>query len=189
MIGIYLIAFMQLLISCNQKAEPETYLIPSDFNGEVNILFNQNGIPVKYKNEYGRDTIYTPKLGNPIKYENGRRIYEIPANGILLTQFKDTYGFIDKKYFSVNNNGERMPMKVFDYEYNKDGTIKWVVNNKNEKGIFGDGTTGSYGNINIAFEDFIVCSYCELDSFYTNEYRINFDGNIEKITGLTLNFK
>ena len=73
---VYLISFVQIVSSCYQRAEPETYLIPSNFTGEVNILFNQNGVPTKYKNEYGQDTIYTPKIGNPMKYENGRRVYE-----------------------------------------------------------------------------------------------------------------
>ena len=89
------------MISSCQRAEPETYLIPSEFKGKVQIIFNQNAIPVKYKNEYGRDTIYTPQLGNPIKYESGRRVYEIPSNGILLTQFKNNDGFIDRKYFLI----------------------------------------------------------------------------------------
>jgi len=182
-------AFMQLLGSCYQQAEPETYLIPSDFTGVVNILFNQNGMPVKYKNAYGRDTIYRPKVGKPIKYENGRRVYEIPASGILLTKFKDTYGFIDRKYFLVNGNGLRTPLKVFTYDYNKDGTIKWIVPNKREKGIFGDGTSGSYGNMNISFEDFTVGSFNDLDSLYSKNYRINFDEKIQAATGLTLNGK
>ncbi len=189
MIGIYLIAFMQLLSSCNQKAEPETYLIPSEFKGEVNILFNQDGVPVKYKNEYGRDTVYTPEIGEKTKYENGRRLYEIPSSGILLTQFKTNDGFIDRKYYSVDSTGRRMALEVFKFEHFKKDSAGYVVNDKNQKGIFGDGTSGSYGNMNIAFQDFTVCSYNELDSFSTKGYRKNFDSKIEKITGLTLNLK
>ena len=54
----YLIILLQAITSCYQKAEPETYLIPSFYTGKVNILFNQTSIPVKYTNEYNKDTIY-----------------------------------------------------------------------------------------------------------------------------------
>ncbi len=186
---VYLISFVQIVSSCYQRAEPETYLIPSNFTGEVNILFNQNGVPTKYKNEYGQDTIYTPKIGNPMKYENGRRVYEIPSNGILLTQFKKNDGFIDRQYYSIDRDGNRILLEVFKFEHLKKDSTKYIVKDKSQKGIFGDGTIGSYGNMNIAFQDFIVSNYTELDSFYTKEYRNDFDSKIEKITGLIFNLK
>lgn len=188
MFGIYLIAFMQMLSSCYQKAEPETYLIPANFTGRVEILFNQNGVPYEDKNKYGRDTIYTPQMGKPIKYENGRRIYEIPSSGILLTQFKINDGFIDTKYFSIDGNGKRTPLEVFELEHYKRDSTRWIVKDKNKKGIFASGTNGSYG-MHIPFQFFIVSSYDELDSFYTKEYQTNFDDKIEKVTGITLNLK
>ena len=189
MIGIYLIAIMQILSSCGQKAEPETYLIPSNYTGEVNILFNQTGVPIKYKNEYGRDTMYIPKSGAPVKYENGRRLYEIPQDGILLTQFKENDGFIDRQYYSVGSNSKRTPLKVFKFEHFKQDSAGYIVDDPHEKGIFGDGTSGSYGNMNVFFQDFTVCSYNQLDSFNTKEYRRYFDDKIEKVTGITLNLK
>lgn len=177
------------MISSCQRAEPETYLIPSEFKGKVQIIFNQNAIPVKYKNEYGRDTIYTPQLGNPIKYESGRRVYEIPSNGILLTQFKNNDGFIDRKYFLINGIGTRSPLEIFELEHYKQDSTRWAVNDKNKIGIFGDGTSGLYGNEQIIFQDFIVSSFNELDSFYTNKYQNNFNDKLEKITGLILRIK
>jgi hypothetical protein len=189
MFGIYLIAFMQMLSSCYQKAEPETYLIPSNYTGEVNILFNQNGVTEKYKNEYGRDTVFVPELGAPVKYENGRRLYKISTDGILLTQFKENDGFIDRQYYSVENNGKRTPLEIFKFEHFKQDSAGYVVSDPNKKGIFGDGTSGSYGNMHIFFQDFTVGSYNQLDSFNAKEYRKHFDDKIEKITGLTLNLK
>lgn len=189
MIEIYLIVFMQLLSSCNQKAEQEIYLIPKDFKGEVHIFFNQNGVPVKFKNEYGRDTVYIPRIGEPVKYENESRVYEIPSDGILLTQFKTNDGFINRKYYSLESKGKRTALETFKFEHFDKGFAGYVVKDKNQKGIFGDGTSGSYGNMNIAFQDFTVCSYNELDSFNTKEYRRSFDSRIEKITGLKLNLE
>ncbi|MDP4255061.1 MAG: hypothetical protein Q8938_13715, partial [Bacteroidota bacterium] len=67
--GLYFAILMQTIFlgSCIHKSEPETYLIPKGFQGRATIIFNQ-------------------KLGVPSKYENGRRVYEMPLNGILLSQ-------------------------------------------------------------------------------------------------------
>ena len=179
---------MQIISSCGQKAEPETYLIPSNYEGRVEILFNQNGVPYHDTNEYGRDTVYTLQKGMPPKHENGRRVYEIPSDGILLTQFAPNPGFIDTKYFSVDSNGRRTPLEVYKLDHSKRDTAEYVVSDKNKKGIFGDGVTGSYG-MHVPFQFFTVCSYNQLDSFDTKEYQRYFDDKIEKVTGLTLNLK
>jgi hypothetical protein len=57
-----------MLISC-RNPEPADFLIPKGYLGRVAVVFEQKG-------------------GEKPKYLNGRRIYEIPSNGILLTQFK-----------------------------------------------------------------------------------------------------
>jgi hypothetical protein len=187
-IATYSIAIMQMLLSsCYQKAEPETYLIPSDFTGRVEILFNQNGVSIEYKNEYGHD-LYTWN-GKPSRYEDGRRVYEIPPDGILLTQFKNNDGFIDRRYFLVDANSNRTLLKIFELDHFKRDSTRWVVKDVNEKGIFGDGTCGSYGNMNIPYQYFIVSSRNGLDSFYTKEYESAFDTKIGKVTGLTLGLK
>jgi len=48
------------------QPDPETYLTPQGFAGWVSIVFSR-------------------VEGVPPKYENGRRVYQIPVNGILLT--------------------------------------------------------------------------------------------------------
>src|SRR6185312_14368855 len=116
---------LPVFIACN-PSEPETYLIPAGYTGRVNIIFNRIN-------------------GEPPKYENGRRVYNIPTSGILLTQFKDEYGITDHKYYHIRNDGTRLPIRIFQTEYNKDGTTKWSINNPDEMGIFLDGTTGAYG--------------------------------------------
>jgi len=174
MIGIYLIAFMRLLSSCNQKAEPETYLIPSNFTGKVNILFDK-------------------ETGAAKEYDGKRRVYKIPSDGILITQIKTNDGFIDREYYSVNDTGKRTRLEVYMLDHSKRDTAEYIVGDKNKKGIFGDGTSGQYGNTgnskSVQYQEFIVSSYNQLDSFYTTEYRKSFDSKIEKITRLTLNLK
>lgn len=175
-----------VLSSCNQKPEPEIYLIPADFTGNVNILFNQNGTPVKYKDVNGHEAIYTPQTGQPVKYEDGKRVYEIPADGILLTQFKPEFGIVDRKYYSVDSARKRTELEVFKFEHFKKDSAGYVVKNKDQKGIFGDGTSMSYGNMNIKAQDFTVSTFSQLDSFSTKEYLKNFNEKIERITGLKL---
>ena len=77
---------------------------------------------------------------------NERRIYEISDNGILFIQFKAEDGFVDYRYFLVDRNGSKTLSPIYEYEHEKDGTVKYLVKDKEKVGIFGHGTT-------IAFTD------------------------------------
>jgi len=90
LLPIFLIT--QILTACSNP-ESEDYLIPQDYKGRVNIIFNQ-------------------KQGAEIRYENGSRVYEIPSSGILLTQFKDEYGRTDHHYFYVEKTGKRTKLEI-----------------------------------------------------------------------------
>ena len=179
---ILLVIIITLGISSCDRAEPETYLIPDGFTGKVQIIFNQNGVPVKYQNEYGRDTIYTPKIGTPVKYEYGRRIYEIPTSGILLTQFQDNEGFINRLYFYKYKNGKRRPLEVIEPQQSKLDSTKWVVTDSKKVGVLEE-VNGSYGNFNVAFQEFVVSSYNTLDKFYTTQYNDEFMKKLDRLTG------
>lgn len=148
------------------------YLIHSNFEGKVNILFDKNA-------------------GETKKYQGDRRIYEIPSDGILITQFKANYGFVNRQYYSVDDKGGRTPLEIFEYD-NKNNN-KWIIVDKNQKGIFLDGISGQYGNTGdstaVEYQEFIVSNYNKLDSFFTKEYQTNFDNKLAKITGLTFNLK
>ena len=152
------------MLSCNNP-EPETYLIPRKFTGRVSVIFNR-------------------KDGTPPKYENGRRVYEIPANGILLTQFKDEYGLVDHQYYYVDSSGRRTTLEIYKYDHNKDGTVKWIVKDPKEIGIFSDGTTGQSGNTgdprSFKWQEFFVSSYNGLD---TMESLDSFTNRIKKVIG------
>ena len=162
-VSIFCVSFL----SCNNP-EPETYLIPQGFIGRVNVIFNQKG-------------------GAKPKYENGRRIYEIPNDGILLTQCQEEYGLIDHRYYYIGANGEKTALKIYQYDHNKDGTVKWKINNPNEIGIFNDGTTGQYGNTGSAnsakWQEFIVSSFNALDSLESLD---SFNKRISKLINVKL---
>lgn len=62
-----------MLFSCD-SGEEEIIVIPENYTGYVLIIFNQ-------------------KDGIPIKYEGEKRVYEIPQNGVLKTQFTGNEGW------------------------------------------------------------------------------------------------
>ena len=68
--------------SCLDHAEPETYLIPRYYVGEVYVIFNVSD-------------------GAAPEVEGGRRVYRIPPSGILRTQFPPTYGLVDWSFAYV----------------------------------------------------------------------------------------
>ncbi len=80
--------------------EPEIFLIPKNYRGFVYISYNH-------------------KCGTPIKYEEDSRVYEIPNDGVLLTQFKDEQGFIklEGKNQSTNKEGVFAAGDVCDPHY------------------------------------------------------------------------
>lgn len=91
---IHLATYLMLLTSltsCINREEPEKHLIPKGFTGPVIIIYDQ-------------------KDGKPEKYEDDFRIYEIPADGVLRTQFKHPKGFIAPGkllYYYVDVDGRR----------------------------------------------------------------------------------
>lgn len=155
---------MQAMFGC-KHAEPETYLISEGFKGKVNIIFNQ-------------------EKGTAPKYEKGRRVYEIPINGVLLTQFKDEYGLVDHQFYYVDFAGKRTLLKILHDDIYKDSSS---LANRYEIGIFYDGTTGVYGNSGdpkaLHYQEFIVSDFNSLDSFFKPENQNVFKATLKEAIG------
>lgn len=64
---------------------PETFLIPKDFRGQITLIY------------------YEP-CGQTVPKVDGRLIYEIPDNGVMILTNKFETGIIDKEYYFVDNN-------------------------------------------------------------------------------------
>jgi hypothetical protein len=159
---LLIILFAQELVACN-NAEPEEYLIPHGLKGSVNIVFNQC-------------------QGENVRYENGRRVYEIPSNGVLLTKFKDQYGTIDHHYFYVDKTGKRTRLEIYEYQYNKDGTIKWIIEDPLKIGVFFDGTTGVYGGKGeMNFQEFLISDSSDLNIYKSSEYKRDFEKKLQRL--------
>ncbi len=65
---------MLLLTNCNLVGEQEVIVTPKNFKGYILVIYNQ-------------------EHGSPVKYIGRKRLYEIPQNGILKTQFKINTGW------------------------------------------------------------------------------------------------
>lgn len=91
-IGLISLAFMVgvgIYIWQNEIGEDEIFILPEGYRGVVFILYDQ-------------------KKGVAVKYDQGKRVYEIPSNGILKTQFSlntDWHSFGD--YF-FRDNGKQI---------------------------------------------------------------------------------
>lgn len=86
LLSILVISASFMISTQIRKAEPETFLIPDRFRGEFVIFYDE-------------------PCGSPPKYVDGRRVYEIPESGVLVTAFDKNKGYLDRKFFFVSNDG------------------------------------------------------------------------------------
>lgn len=141
--------------------EPEFFLIPKNYRGFVYISYNH-------------------KCGKPTKYEANSRVYEIPNDGVLLTQFKDKQGFINQKFYLIDK-GKRVKIEeLFVQDFNE----KWTLEKnkkeppRNKLAIFHAGRTYSDGS-----SEFFVGTYNDLKKYDLNEKTIKSTAN-KKIKSL-----
>jgi hypothetical protein len=71
--------------------EPQVFLIPQNYQGPVLIVYDQPN-------------------GQPPKYEGRARVYDVPSNGILLTQFSKTKLVYHLDFYYVDEQGNRTPI-------------------------------------------------------------------------------
>lgn len=103
--------FLLLVIGYQlNKMESETYLIPQDFRGKGVIYFEES-------------------CGTDVEYENGRRIYRIPDDGILITKFTSESGWIDDEFYSIDSQGDKTLVPKLDTrDFNFNGRLTLAEN-------------------------------------------------------------
>jgi len=82
------------------RAEPEVHLIPSGYAGPVVIAFDQEN-------------------GTAKRYEDGKRVYEIPPSGVLRTQFAPNSGTRQHwEFYYISGDGIRsaVPYDIFNFK-------------------------------------------------------------------------
>jgi hypothetical protein len=144
-----LISSAILIYSCSTKSnqingpQPETYLIPENFEGRFRII-------------YGETCGYEPKI------EKGRRILEIPNSRLLVIKPKFVEGITDYEFFFVDNKGRRTKIVELD-SIEQRVTIRpaIILNMMNGTtavmtGPMPDGTSSSESPLAIHYTDFTV---------------------------------
>lgn len=108
---------MLLFQSCMEESEPELFLIPNNYHGVVIVLFDQDN-------------------GQDESYIEGKRLYDIPGNGILLTKFSKTiHGKLSQGYYYKDSDGRKI-VEIEDYFLGDiDGNKNYVMN-----GVYGQFT-------------------------------------------------
>lgn len=130
----FLLILISMIIGCTPEAAKEKYHIPYGFKGQVFIFFNiTNGVEKKY--------------------QNGYRIYDIPTDGILKTQFKPNYGYqvvSEYVYVYIDGSGKETPLEVRDRYYKSTDSNEVFIT---------AGSNGKYGvNDEYEYETFLVKS-------------------------------
>lgn len=152
--------FILILTSCSQKVK-ETFLIPDGFEGRIEVIFNQPS-------------------AEPIPIENGRRIYRIPSDGILISSSKLEVGWLGQEYYYVDAQGRRSKIPV----QNKDSKD---IPEKPTVIVYG--ITGVYGNSSdsnpLNFVESIIVSKTSNDSIFSPTNLKEFELRIKKKTGRT----
>lgn len=88
------------------KAEPETILLPRNFRGQLEIVFDE-------------------PCGQSIVYEKGRRIYHIPDNGVLIINSKQMMGVIDRKFYLTDESGNIAELPEFHWSKFEEEKHDW----------------------------------------------------------------
>lgn len=121
------------------RPEKETYLIPNNFEGQFRIIYGE-------------------KCGINPTTEDGRRVLQIPDNGILIIQPKFEAGTIDHEYYLVDKNGKRQKINMlWDYKQRRTKSPGVLLGGSGcMGGAMPDGGSSSESPLAIHFTDFTV---------------------------------
>ena len=153
-----MLAFMYL---GSRHMSPETFLVPKDFRGQITLIYNE-------------------PCGQTVPTVNGRLIYKIPKNGVMILTNDFETGYIDHEYYFVDENWNAVSKipELIQQDFNEDYTLEKNKNEppRNKVGIFLLGTGGgsSLKNENYKFHMMHVNSW---DSFRV-QYNGGFPDNL-----------
>ena len=141
--------------SSTHSVKSEIYLIPEGFEGRVNVIFRK-------------------RTKITARYENAKRVYIIPSDGILVSDYEFQEGMINREFFILDSRGQRAPLLVFDG--------KNPVND--ELRIFNNGTLGVYGNsdsnLKRYYHEFLVTSKNKIDKYFSMDSIAEFEAKVKR---------
>jgi hypothetical protein len=128
---------------------PETFLVPKDFRGQITL-------------------IYKERCGQTISKVEGRLIYKIPDNGVLILTNEFETGIIDQEYYFVDDKWNKIGKipQLIQQDFNEDYTLEKNKNEppRNKVGIFllGSGGGSTLKNENYNFHMMAINSWDSL---------------------------
>ncbi|HZG54231.1 MAG TPA: hypothetical protein VEZ40_19170 [Pyrinomonadaceae bacterium] len=131
-----------------ETGDDAIFILPSDYKGVVMILYNHKKV-------------------QPVKYEKGRRVYEIPPDGVLKTQFPFNQGWHNLYRFYYKQNG-----RMIEIPYVIDP--KDVRSDRVQVCCFSSGKAGKDPNdTSVEFAQFYIGSKEEIDNAIEKGEKIN----------------
>jgi hypothetical protein len=136
---VIVIYSLSLLQSYLTRPAKETYLIPNTFEGRFRVIYGE-------------------KCGTNPRIENGRRVLEIPENGLLIIQPDFKSGTIDNEYYLVDKSNKRIKMnELWDNDQRKTMTPGVLLGGSGAMGgSMPDGSSSTESPTAIHFTDFTV---------------------------------
>jgi hypothetical protein len=136
---------------------PETFLIPETFRGQITLIYNE-------------------PCGETIEEKEGRLIYKIPDNGVLICKNKFETGLIDHEYYFVDRDWNKVSKidMLIKQNFNESYTIEKNEHEppRDKVGLFLDGT-GSQTTMNndqFVFHEMHVNSWDSLRVYNTGRH-------------------
>lgn len=146
-----MLAFLFLV---SKHMTPETFLIPKDFRGQITLIYNE-------------------PCGQTVPKVDGRLIYKIPDNGVMILTNKFETGIIDQEYYFVDNNWSKIGKipELIQQDFNEDYTLEKNKNEppRNQVGIFLLGTASGSTAMNENYE-FHMMAVTSWDNFRVQDY-------------------
>lgn len=144
---------------------PETFLIPENFRGQITLIYNE-------------------PCGQAIPKVDGRLIYKIPDNGVMILKNEFETGIIDQEYYFVDDNENKIGKvpKLIQQDFNEDYSLEKNKNElpRNKIGLFllGTGRGSTSKNENYSFHIMAVNSW---DSLRVQQNEVVSDNLIDSL--------
>ncbi|HTI57517.1 DUF6843 domain-containing protein [Mucilaginibacter sp.] len=133
----WLPGFWLFVYFASEHMTPETFLIPQNFRGKITLYYGE-------------------PCGQQLQKIDGRYIYHIPQNGIMIIKNPLETGIIDQQYYVVDSNGRKTSKldMLVQRDFNEEYTIEKNPHKpkRNKIAVFLGGTGGS-GAVNGVDED------------------------------------
>ena len=94
---------------------PETFLVPKNFRGQITLIYNE-------------------PCGQTIQQVDGRLIYRIPQNGVMILTNEFETGIIDQEYYFVDDNWNKIGKipELIQQDFNEEYTLEKTRTNHQE---------------------------------------------------------